>query len=133
LVRALALILAGGMLPQNAAPPTAGTPLQDAAPRAEKASVCEVARSGAVYTGHTLELTGIVAGLDCMLGVKLVFSDEAQKHEDIRVLFAAVKRNAETGVDAGITGTFEGRYTYSDDGGAQFAVDGIDQLNFPKK
>jgi hypothetical protein len=131
------------MLPQNAAPPTAGTPLQDAAPRAEKASVCEVARSGAVYTGHTLELTGIVAGLDtahllltstdCMLGVKLVFSDEAQKHEDIRVLFAAVKRNAETGVDAGITGTFEGRYTYSDDGGAQFAVDGIDQLNFPKK
>jgi hypothetical protein len=115
---------------------------------AEKASVCEVARAGAVYSGHYLELTGIVAGhdpshllltsSDCILGLKMVFTPEARKHEDIRVLFAAVKRNADAGAsggtDSGITGTFEGKFTYSEDAsGGQFAVDGIDQLNFPKR
>jgi len=142
LLRAALWLMAGGLAGQ-----AASAPPQAAAPVAEKASVCEVARSGAVYSGHYLELTGIVAGhdpahllltsADCMFGVKMVFSAEAQTHEDIRVLFAAVKRNAEAGAsggtDSGITGTFEGKFTYSDDAaGGRFAVDGIDQLNFPK-
>ncbi len=126
----------------------ASAPQQAAAPVAEKASVCEVARSGAVYSGHYLVLTGTVAGHDpahllltsgdCILGLKMVFSPEVQTHEDIRVLFAAVKRNADAGAsggtDSGITGTFEGKFSYaSDAAGGEFAVDGIDQLNFPKR
>jgi hypothetical protein len=138
----IAMGLAGqaASAPQQAAAP--------ASPVAEKASVCEVARAGAVYSGHYVELTGVVAGHDpehllltsgdCILGLKMVFSPEVQTHEDIRVLFAAVKRNASAGAsggtDSGITGTFEGKYTYTDDAaGGQFLVDGIDQLNFPKR
>jgi hypothetical protein len=143
LVRATLWLVAVGWAGQ-----AASAPPQAAAPVAEKASVCEVARSGAVYSGHYLQLTGIVAGHDpahlllttgdCILGLKMVFSPEAQTHEDIRVLFAAVKRNADAGAsggtDSGITGTFEGKFTYSQDtAGGQFAVDGIDQLNFPKR
>lgn len=127
---------------------TAAVPPQTAAPVAEKASVCEVARSGAVYSGRYLALSGTVAGRDpahllltsgdCILGIKMVFSPEVQTHEDIRVLFAAVKRNAAAGAaggtDSGIAGIFEGKFTYSQDAaGGQFAVDGIDQLNFPKR
>ncbi len=110
--------------------------------------MCEVARAGAVYSGHYLELTGVVAGHDpahllltsseCILGLKMVFSPEAQTHEDIRVLFAAVKRNASAGAsggtDIGIAGTFEGKFVYTEDAaGGQFLVEGIDQLNFPKR
>ncbi len=110
--------------------------------------MCEVARSAAAYSGHYLAVTGVVAGRDpahllltsgdCILGLKMVFSPEVQTHEDIRVLFAAIRRNAVTGAgggtDSGITGTFEGKFTYSDGGaGGQFTVDGIDELNFPKR
>ncbi len=143
MIRVVLWLLAVGLVGQAvSAPPPA------AAPVAEKASVCEVARAGSVYSGHYVELTGIVAGhdpahllltsSDCILGVKMVFSPEVQTHEDIRVLFAAVKRNADAGAgggtDSGITGTFEGKFTYADDAsGGQFAVDGIDRLNFPKR
>ncbi len=138
--------IAMGLAAQVAsAPPQAAAP---AARVAEKASVCEVARAGAVYSGHYLELTGVVAGHDpahllltsseCILGLKMVFSPEAQTHEDIRVLFAAVKRNASAGAsggtDIGIAGTFEGKFVYTEDAaGGQFLVEGIDQLNFPKR
>ena len=115
---------------------------------AEQAAVCDVARAGANYSGHSLMLTGTVAGRDpahllltssdCILGIKLAFSAESRTHEDVRVLFAAVKRNAAAGggggTDSGISGTFEGKFSYTQDaGGAVLAVDGIDRLNFPKQ
>lgn len=126
----------------------ASAPPTKAATAFEKVPVCEVARSGAAYSGRSLELTGFVAGRDpshllltsgdCILGVKLEFSDEAKQHEDVRVLFAAVARNTRAGASGGpdttISGTFEGRFSYSQDaGGGIFAVDGIDRLNFPRQ
>lgn len=147
MVRAGLLLWTVGVAGQAASAPT-----QSAAPppppEAEKASVCDVARSGAPYSGHTLELTGTVAGhdpahllltsSDCILGLKLVFSPDVQTHEDVRVLFAAIQRNAAAGAsggtDSGIAGTFEGMFTYAEGAaGGQFAVEGIDQLSFPKR
>jgi hypothetical protein len=115
------------------------------APAPEKVSVCEVARTGQKYAGHTLELTGKVVGQDpnlllltsanCMLGVRLTFSPQVREHDDVRILFAAVKRGrtAENG-GAGVTATFEGVYSYSDDRSTVgLQVAGIDELNFPKR
>ncbi len=106
---------------------------------AEKADVCAVAKSSAQFAGHYVELTGTVLGQDtdhllltspdCMFGVKLVFTPEVRAHEDVAILFAAIKRNAAM-PDRKVTATFEGTFV-STEGGLQVA--GIDQLNFPKK
>jgi len=113
-------------------------------PVPEKVDVCEVARTGAKYAGHYLEVTGVVSGLDpahllltskdCMFGVKLSFSADAMKHDDVRILLAAIKVTSKGGTESGISGTFEGRYLYSDQAttvGLQ--VEGIDHLEFPRK
>lgn len=109
----------------------------------EKADVCEVARSGAKFDGHAIALTGIVVGQqtdrllltekDCVLGVRLVFPPEVQAHDDIRILFAVIQKR-QGRPDQAISGTFEGTYTYSEDGAkVGLQVEGIDQLDFPKK
>jgi hypothetical protein len=116
------------------------------APVPEKVAVCEVARTGQKYDGHTVELTGTVVGQDtnlllltspdCLLGVHLAFSPEVREHDDVRILFAAVKRGqtVRLGSRAGVTATFEGVYRYSDDrAGVGLQVAGIDELNFPKR
>jgi hypothetical protein len=117
-----------------------------AAPVPEKVAVCEVARTGPKYAGHTVELTGTVVGMDpnlllltspdCMLGVRLAFSPGVREHDDVRILFAAVKRGrtVQSGSGAGVTATFEGVYSYSDDRATVgLQVAGIDELNFPKR
>jgi hypothetical protein len=132
------VMLAGMMLMAQAAPIAAPAKRQ-----AEKADVCEVARSGAKFSGRYVELTGIVVGQqtdhllltskDCMLGVRLAFSPEVQGHEDIRILFAVIQKR-QGRVDEPISGTFAGTYVYSEDASSVgLQVDGIDRLDFPKK
>jgi hypothetical protein len=132
------ITLAGLLMTVQATAPPAPAKKQ-----AEKADVCEVAGSGAAYSGHYLELTGIVVGeqadhllltsKDCALGVKLTFSPEVQGHDDIRILFAVIQKR-QGRADQPISGTFEGTYTYSEDASAVgLQVEGIDRLDFPKK
>ena len=129
------IALAGILLGGQAATPEKKT--------VEKADLCEVARSGEKYAGHTLELTGIVVGYktdhllltskDCVLGVRLAFSPEVQGHDDIRIFFAVIQKR-QGRADQAISGTFEGTYRYSEDAAAVgLQVEGIDQLDFPRK
>jgi len=132
------IALAGLLMTVQAAVPPAAAKKQ-----AEKPDLCEVARSGAKFDGHYVELSGIVLGeqtdhllltsKDCALGVKLAFSPEVQGHDDIRILFAVIQKR-QGRADQPISGTFEGTYAYSEDAsGVGLQVEGIDQLDFPKK
>lgn len=114
-----------------------------AGPVAEKADVCEVAKSGARFAGHFLELTGTILGQDtehllltspdCALGVRLTFAPEVRQQDDVLILLAAIKRNAAIPGRA-VTGTLEGTYVYADDhSSVGLRVSGVDHLNFPKK
>ncbi len=99
-----------------------------------------MAGSGAKFSGRYLEITGTIAGSQpdhllltspqCPFAVKLAFSPEVQAHDDVRILFATLKRvNA-----GGVTVTVEGRYLYSDQASTVgLQVEGIDHLEFPKQ